>query len=103
MRNNFVYMFTDNKQQGLQIELIYKHSTFNLWTCGSSSKKKNFEVVLEKSELTEEQILTMRKVDRELTEKKQITFERDSNKPTYRNILCYIIYRNTKVSYRKIL
>lgn len=81
-KKNFIFVFTNNNQQGLQIELIYKHSAFNFWACGGSSKKNNLEVVLEKSELSEEQILIMRKADRELSEKKQVTFERESHKPT---------------------
>jgi hypothetical protein len=80
MQRNFVYIFTDNKQQGLIIELVYRKSAFNLFSCGSSAKKKNFEIVLEKSELSEEQILAMRKFDREISEKKQISFERETKK-----------------------
>ena len=70
LKNNFYYVFSDNKRQGLEISLCYRQIEFKFyrWLCGLNNKKqkKNFEVIIETFEIKEEELLIIRKRDREL-------------------------------------
>lgn len=69
MKNNFYYLFADNKRQGLEISLCYRQVHFKIyrWLCGASKQNtKNFEIIVEKFEIKEEELLIIRKREREV-------------------------------------
>ena len=69
MKDNFYYLFADNKRQGLEISLCYRQIHFKIyrWLCGVNKKnKKNFEIIIETFEIKEEELLIIRKREREL-------------------------------------
>lgn len=72
MKNNFYYIFSDNKRQGLEISLCYRKIEYKIykWLCGGKKQMKNFEIIIETFEIKEEELLIIRKREREVENQK---------------------------------